>query len=81
MEYRESRANYLKQKPLLIVCKQKLFRFDESHRNQGSRRNNEDSSLDSRLDSPKIDSREDRESSVNLLLNGTVSVFMPQVCM
>ena len=71
----------MKQKPFIIVCKQKLFRFDKSHRNQGLRRNNRDSSLDSRLDSPKIDSREDRESSVNLLLNGTVSVFMPQGCM
>ena len=56
IEYRQQRATYSKQKPFIIVCKQRPFRF-ESCRNRESRLNN---------------SHEDRESSVNLLLNGTV---------
>ena len=54
----------------LLKTKQRLFRFDESCTNQELRHSNRESSLDSRLD---LDARKDRESSVNLLLNGTVS--------
>ena len=45
----------------------------EGIENREWRRNNRESSLHSRLDSlfSILDSREDRESSVNLLLNGT----------
>ena len=67
----DSRSNWVSRvegklleiKPLIIVCKQRPFRFDESCRNRESRRNNRVSILDS---------RDDRESSVNFLLNGTV---------
>ena len=45
--------------------KQRLFRFDESRRNWELRLKSWESTLDS---------HEDRESSVNLLLNGTVHV-------
>ena len=56
--------NGLKQ-TLTIDYKQRPFWFDESCRNRESRLNNWESSLDS---------CEDGEFSVNLLLNGTVSV-------
>ena len=69
----ESREQITQNKTLLIDYKQR----DRSGlislagiANQESRRNNRELSLDSRLDS-----REDRESSVNLLLNGTVCFF------
>jgi len=73
-QYRESRVNYLK-------LKQKPFRSGESHRNRDTNIENRDALIENRdvvienrvsiLDSI-LDSREDRESSVNLLLNGTV---------
>ena len=53
-------------KTLSIDYKQRPFRFDESCRNWESRRNNQESSLDS---------CKDGEFSVNLLLNSTVNVL------
>ena len=49
---------------LSIDYKQRPFQLDESRRNR-------ESSLDSQLES-QLNSREDRESRANLLLNGTV---------
>ena len=65
VDSRGNRVSRVESELLVLKTKQRPFRFNESCRNRESRRKNRGSSLDS---------RQDRESSVNLLLNGTVLI-------
>ena len=58
----------------LLETKQRRFQFDESRRNRESQIEKQESRIESQflIRFSILDSREDRELSVNSLLNGTV---------
>ena len=66
----------------LLETKQRPFQFDESRRNRESPIETQQSRIESQflIRFSILDSREDRESSVNLLLNGTVHGHVYLAC-